>query len=246
MNLRIKQVKSESEYNVWYSLYSIIFPEPEDKFLRSFIWNWFKKEAETKQLLLIIEYDTKPVGFIWEMTNPNLSCSYYYYFGVLEKYRNLGIFSSCHELNESYLIKKGIDLLIAEPKNPRVIMVGGKKTEAIRRINFYLNKIRFHIVSDLDIPYYRHYPPDRLGTIQENYLISFKPLSKEVEKKMLLNGKLRKNELRKIYLCLSEMELSIKSESVLRSKSVAAEKFLSCLENSKKEYFALLNQCSLT
>lgn len=240
MNLAIKEVQEENEYNVWYSFYSSIFPEAEDNFAKDFIWEWRQRPSETRQVLLLIENNSEAVGFIWQMLNIRLACCYYYYFGVAQCHRNAGIFSRIAGLNEKFLIDHGYDLILAEIKNPHSYAFGQEKSRATKRLLFYREKLKFNIVSDAEIIYSRHYPPNKLDAVQLNYLLGFKPLSKEREDKMLERGKIEKHALKRIYLNIATMELDIDNEKDLRAKSIAAASFLRSLENSSLNHYSLL------
>lgn len=230
MKLDLIEVKSEEQYTLWYKLYTEIFPKPEDQFPKDFIWKWFKDDSETQHAPLLISYNDKIVGFIWQMINRKIKTAYYYYMGILENFRSRGIFTNIQPLNEKYLIKNGIELILAEPENPRLMKSNKEVKEAIRRIKFYTNRISFLLVSDKNIRYLRVYPPDKFDKVQDYYMMSFKPLTSKVRDSLIEKNKLSKEGYKQIYLNQTQLELGIKKEKILKSKSKAANLFLNKLD----------------
>ena len=141
MDIKIKEVVKSEDFDNWYSLYSEIFPRPEDHFPHEFVLNWTMKPSETKQNLLLIVLDAQNIGFIWQMVDKEIKTAYYYYMGIVGSYRSKGIFSKVQIENEKYLLNNGIEIILAEPENPRLMETKKEKAEAIRRIGFYINKI---------------------------------------------------------------------------------------------------------
>lgn len=240
MVITIEVVESEKQFHEWYAIFCSVFTDAEDHFSEPTILDIIAERRETSHHLLIIRFHKKPVGMIWQMINNRIRICYYYYFGVLEGYRNKGVFSFFQEHNEECLKSGGIELIIAEPKNPRCFKRDYEINEAKSRLRFYLDRLHFSIVSDLEITYLRHYPPDVLDRIQDYYLLSFKPLTESKKNQLLFNGKLTKEGLKSLYLGLMYLELGMPEEE-LRSQSAAANMFLRTLAIAPVEGFSLLS-----
>jgi hypothetical protein len=245
-DIKIKEVVASDDFDIWYDLYSEIFPKKEDRFPHDFILNWILEPSETKQNLLIIKYNDQNVGFIWQMVNKEIKTAYYYYLGIIKAYRGKGIFSKVQKKNEKYLLDNGVEIILAEQENPRLMKTKDEKAEALRRIKFYLDKIGFSVVSDNEIQYLRHYPPNLLNKVQDYYMLSFKCLTKSMNDLLVVDGKLTKEGFKKLYLNQARIELGITSENELKQKSKAANKFLSNLDLLNTDKLSFLDNDNLT
>ncbi len=244
MKIKILEVNTKEVFDIWFEIYGKVFPKPEDQFPYDFIWEWKNKQAETEQNMLLINVDGQNIGFIWQMVNKKIKTAYYYYMGILEKFRSQGIFTEVQIKNEDYLSKIGVDIILAEPENPK-LMEGEEKEGSVRRIKFYVEKINFTIVSDKEIQYLRHYPPDKLDKIQDYYMMSFRILSEDLESNLIKNNCLLKEGYKTIYLNQTKIELGIDDEKKLRDKSKAACKFLTELDKLKTDRISLINKDNL-
>jgi len=237
---KLINVENEEQFKSWHKIYTKVFYKKEDQFSPEFIWNWMQKPSETIHKLLLIQYKDKYIGFIWQMLNKPIKTAYYYYLGLLKQYRGKGIFTEVEKLNEKFLLKEGIEVILAEPENPQYIKDSIEFADANRRIRFYKEKIGFYIITDTEITYLRHCPPNKLDTIQNSYLLAFKPLREVVRIKFITSGKLRKTAYRQMYLNQTRIELGIKSEEELVLKSKPARQFLKDLDALKIDTVALM------
>lgn len=229
MKISIETVDSEQKFNVWYEIFCSLFPDKEDRFSSATILDIISRDQESQHQLLLILHDDERAGIIWQMTQVKIRTCYYYYFGVLEEFRGKGVFSSFQEINEKLLISYGVDLILAEPKNPKSFKDRILIRESKKRLKYYRDRLHFYIVSDNETKYLRHFPPDMLESIQDYYLLAFKPLSELRKKQLIVDEKLPKEIFKKLYLGLMQIELGIKDEETLKCRSKAAEQFLNTL-----------------
>src|SRR5690606_30553762 len=135
--------------------------------------------------------------------------------------------------------------ILAEPENPGLMPNQIEKQEAIKRIEFYAKHLHFFIISDLEIQYLRHYPPDKLNKIQDYYIMSFRRITKNMTQELLEEGKLTVCGYRKIYLNQARIELGIRDEKKLREGSRAADKFLYQLDRLRMNGITIIDENSV-
>jgi hypothetical protein len=239
MNISLKLVTNQDEFDLWYNTFHTIFYKPEDNFPKELMKTWWPHN-----LCYLIYVNRVIAGFRFVGFREKYGAGMVYYGGLLEEYRYKGIYPKACDINEPELIERGLNMFVVECENP----FKTKKTEDIARMNTFITKLDYKFISPEKIIYLRSYPPspdieDYKNQIQDGYLLGFKVLNESNLKSLKPNkGFVTKEEYRHLYFLENLLESDYQTLEDAQKERRSAREFISNLDGSKEDKFELITK----
>jgi len=231
-------------YKCFHDIFIESYPESGLDSFENIAYTIHKRKETTIPFLGYI--DNKPAVFRYLRYSKDTGISYVPWGGIILEYRGKGIYPLFCKESEVILKESNQKIIVNECENPNIVE---DKQTAISRLKMFVNKLNFNFVSDENISYARNeWSSDIEDTnvhqrIDRNYILGFKIIDEELEKKVIRNNRILKSEYIKLYFAIRDFEFDFEKE--LYISLPATKQFIKSIETDNNEYINLVDNNKL-